>query len=457
MYIMLIDASVIKQICDAHTIQMKGVLHVGAHECEEKTAYNTVWNISDDKIIWIDANKNLIDANIRRGIPNCYVAALDETERVTTFHITNNGQSSSILELGTHKESYPNIVVVEERRVRTQTLLQFFERNMLDVRKYNVWNFDIQGVELQVLRGSKELLQFADVIYTEVNTGSVYKDCGLLPELDCLLQEAGLERVATEMTGSNWGDALYIRKSAPVKSKSITLAIPTYRRFSPFLENYIPKYLNLPYIDTILIGDETGEDIDKIKQQPWGNNPKLEFIRNPERMGAYHNKLNILRNAKTDWIALIDSDNEVGDGYFNALFEFWNSNGFDTSHVYTPAAVESRNIHESYGTRPVEHLSGIIVNRYNWNTILNIRNSGYVLNLGNCVFHTSQIQYIPENPPKDVMADCQIMNKALVENGCSLVLVPNMTYKHIVHPGSLYINTVKEQEAFQRITDWRIL
>ena len=92
-------------------------------------------------------------------------------------------------------------------------------------------------------------------------------------------------------------------------NRSMTLAIPTYKRFS-FLEKTLPKYLLLQEVQEIIIGDETGEDIDLILRQPWGSNSKLTFIRNKERMGAYHNKLNVLKNVKTEWVALIDSDNE---------------------------------------------------------------------------------------------------------------------------------------------------
>ena len=64
-------------------------------------------------------------------------------------------------------------------------------------------------------------------------------------------------------------------------------------------------------MDEIVIADETGEDVAQIKAQPWGSHPKFRFIINPERLGAYHNKLNLMRNCTTDWIALIDSDNEA--------------------------------------------------------------------------------------------------------------------------------------------------
>lgn len=454
---MLVDPRVLLTAFQHFGIQIKGILHVGAHLCEEKEVYNTIWNVKDENILWVDANETLIAQNTQRGIPNCYTAVLDDKERECEFNITNNGQSSSILELGTHQQSYPDIVVVEKRSVKTQTLKTFFQKNKLDIRHYNVWNFDIQGVEYQVFNGSPELLNYADAIYTEINTDDVYKGCGKVDEIDALLQKYGLQRVLTHMTGAQWGDALYVRV-APAKPSfgTMTLAIPTYRRFKPFLEVYLPKYLALSKVDEILIADETGEDIDQIKAQPWGSHPKLRFIRNPERLGAYHNKLNMMKQITTDWVALIDSDNEVVQEYFDALHSYWSDHGENPKQIYIPAGIESRDISSIQTTKQLAHLAGFIVNKSNWNMFLHYPNAGYCLNLGNCVFHKSAIQDIPETIPKDVMADCQVMNKHLVEKEYELVLVPNMRYFHVVHPGSLYLTTMQEQQKFHRETNWNI-
>jgi FkbM family methyltransferase len=209
---MLIDPDVVRALFKEHAIAIKGVFHVGAHKCEEKEFYNSC-GVEDKNIVWVDANPMLTADNIARGIPNCYTSVMDEVERDTTFHITNNNQSSSLLEFGTHAASYPWCVVTKSVQVRTETMRQFFSNNSLDPARYNVWNFDIQGVELQVFRGSKELLQYADVIYAEVNTAEVYKGCGKLDELDALLKEHGLTRVLTKMTDAHWGDAIYVRKA----------------------------------------------------------------------------------------------------------------------------------------------------------------------------------------------------------------------------------------------------
>ena len=73
----------------------KGVLHIGAHICEEKQLYNEN-GISDDNILWIEGNSDLINPR-QKNILNAVIS--DKNDEIVDFIITNNIQSSSILEL----------------------------------------------------------------------------------------------------------------------------------------------------------------------------------------------------------------------------------------------------------------------------------------------------------------------------------------------------------------------
>ena len=68
-------------------------------------------------------------------------------------------------------------------------------------------------MELKALKGMEAYLSNVDYIYTEVNCDYVYKDCGLVTEIDDYLKTFGLERVETRWyLDFKWGDAFYIRK-----------------------------------------------------------------------------------------------------------------------------------------------------------------------------------------------------------------------------------------------------
>jgi FkbM family methyltransferase len=146
-----------------------------------------------------------------KGVQNIYLALIDEKERDVVFNITNNGQSSSILDLDTHARHYPQIVVTETRPMRTTTLKTLIEHESIPSQMCNFWNFDIQGAELLALKGAEEHIRYADFIYLEVNIETLYKNCALLSDIDAFLAEKGFTRSGMKLVDEGWGDALYVR------------------------------------------------------------------------------------------------------------------------------------------------------------------------------------------------------------------------------------------------------
>ena len=201
------------KILESANMKLKGCLHVGAHNCEEIDIYNQL-GVSQNDTVWIDAMHNkVLEAKIR-GIPNVYQAVIsDQDDQEVKFNISNNGQSSSILEFQTHAYQHPEVKYVSSSIEKTITIDSFFSRNNLDATKYNFWNFDIQGAELLALKGASNSIQYADAIYLEVNEDHLYKDCALIGEIDEFLKDKGFKRVQTVMTQWKWGDALYVRSN----------------------------------------------------------------------------------------------------------------------------------------------------------------------------------------------------------------------------------------------------
>jgi hypothetical protein len=195
----------------AYNFTPKGVLHIGAHTCEEMGLYTS---LGTQNVVWIDAIQESVDACKQDGFKNVYQALItDKDDETKTFHISNNGRgaSSSIFEFGTHAYHYTDIKYISQRDLKTTTIDTFFQRHNLDPSQYDMWNFDIQGAELLALKGGLKSLIYPRALYLEVNTEYVYKDCNLIGEIEAFLQPYGFKRVVTLMTGSGWGDALWMR------------------------------------------------------------------------------------------------------------------------------------------------------------------------------------------------------------------------------------------------------
>lgn len=192
-----------------YRLRIGGVLHVGAHAAEERDAYV---KLGVTKMVWVEANANRC-LEMSNRLPNdkviCAVVS-DVDGEVVTFHEANNGQSSSILELGTHSKAHPEVHYIKEESRLADRLDSLYEKNDID-SSLNFLNLDIQGAELKALIGLGDKLENFNYIYSEVNKESLYKGCALINQIDEFLSE--FKRVEVKWTQFGWGDAFYVRKT----------------------------------------------------------------------------------------------------------------------------------------------------------------------------------------------------------------------------------------------------
>lgn len=207
---MLITPSQLSKFWD---VSPRTILHVGAHHAEELEAYEACgWGT--EQVIWVDALPSAVEATRRRvaGRPNHLVleaVAWSTSGEQVTFHEASNGQSSSVLDFGTHSTHYPDIHFTKEVTLTTSALGPLLDE--VRARQIDFINLDIQGAELEALKGLGARVQEARAIYSEVNVENVYEHCALVADMDDWLAGVGFSRIDTQMTASGWGDALWLR------------------------------------------------------------------------------------------------------------------------------------------------------------------------------------------------------------------------------------------------------
>jgi FkbM family methyltransferase len=196
-----------------YNIQFKGILHVGAHECEELNDYEIY--LSRDKILWIEGIQSKVEY-VKYKYDNLLIenAIVSDKEEYIQFYVSNNYQSSSIFELGKHTELHPHIHYTDNYLVHTKKLSDILVN--YNHIPFNFINLDIQGAELKALKGMENYLNQnnIDYIYTEVNGSYVYKNCNLIHELDEYLSKFSFKRVETSWYNNDpttWGDAFYVK------------------------------------------------------------------------------------------------------------------------------------------------------------------------------------------------------------------------------------------------------
>ena len=192
-----------------YNIKFKGILHVGAHECEEISIYNQY--LDNNNILWIEAMADKVEI-CRRRFPAILIehaVVSDKIENVV-FNVSNNGQSSSMLELGTHKIYHPDIHYVSSFSIQTSLLSDILDK--YSELSFNFLNMDIQGAELKALKGMGKYLEKLDYIYLEINEDYVYENCSLVSEIDAYLGQLNFVRKETAWwTNATWGEAFYIK------------------------------------------------------------------------------------------------------------------------------------------------------------------------------------------------------------------------------------------------------
>ena len=227
-----------------------------------------------------------------------------------------------------------------------------------------------------------------------------------------------------------------------------SLCIPTIDRFDDFLINYLPRYLENDLIDEIIITDENGNDIGKIKQT-FGSIEKLKLFKNETRLGPFLNKIKACNEAKNEWIVLIDSDNFADKNYFSIAKDYIINNIKEQKNIILAPCYAKLNFNYS-------HLSGFIYKKGDFEKNLQKekltkqnfnKTSEVLMNTGNYIINKFLIKNLnlqneTENITKSRACDVIYFNTLLFEQlDLNMHIIKDLEYDHVIHNGSVYTQT----------------
>lgn len=212
----------LRELKERHGINPTGVIHVGANEGQELAQY---YENGIERGLFIEAIPDVfrkLQQNINDYPNTASICACisDVDGRQVTFHVANNnGQSSSMLDFGTHRLEHPSVKFTHDIILKTRRL----DTLIPEYRDYDMIVMDIQGAELLALKGMGDMLNHFKYAYLEVNEKPLYKGCALVGQIDNYLGGFGFARVETKMTKAGWGDALYVRTDNDIQG---TVKVP---------------------------------------------------------------------------------------------------------------------------------------------------------------------------------------------------------------------------------------
>jgi len=194
-----------------YNMNIKGIIHVGAHYGEEISEY--IDNGIQDIILFepLVENFDVLSKKVKTLNANIegHQVALGSKKGDATMYVSDNEkQSSSVLKPKVHLTHHPHVKFPSTEEVEVHLLDDYNSKD------YNFINMDVQGYELEVLKGGTKTLEHVDYVYCEVNRDEVYENNAYVEELDEFLSGYNMKRVETDWAGDIWGDALYIREAA---------------------------------------------------------------------------------------------------------------------------------------------------------------------------------------------------------------------------------------------------
>lgn len=218
---------------------------------------------------------------------------------------------------------------------------------------------------------------------------------------------------------------------------NLSLAITTFNRFEFTIESF-SQVIDDPRIDDIIILDDCSTDgsFEKMVKHFAGID-KVRVMRQLKNRGMSLNKRDAISYARNEWVAIIDSDNVIGQMYLDAIHGFGVYAGLhnlDHERIYIPEFAKPKFDYRKF--------SGKTFNKRNVIDLIT-NDMGYVaLNTCNYVVHRDTYLKIYEPNQSMKGTDTIWFNYLWLKAGYSFYIVPNMQYFHRVHNGSGFMKDI---------------
>ena len=176
------------------------VVEAGAHEGYDTLALATIW--PQGKIYAFEPVPILFK-ELKQRVRNkrnvgLFNVALGEDTRLVKIYISSgdsNG-SSSVLKPSGHLKLYPGVAFSETMEVPMISLNEWSMHE--NIARVDLMWLDMQGYEINALRGASRLLQSVSVVYTELCRSQLYDGMTTQDEYISFLESCGFKLMAVK-------------------------------------------------------------------------------------------------------------------------------------------------------------------------------------------------------------------------------------------------------------------
>jgi len=161
------------------------------------------------RVLWVEANPLIFPkllANLR-GVPRqkavLGLVGSEDREQREFFVANNDGASSSVFPLSHHATLWPEVRMENKLFLPQFTLPGLLRRLGLSLGGYDTLVLDVQGAELDILKGIPQLAQTFTRIQLEAANFPLYLGAPVLDEIEKYLGARGYQPVARKVFASD--------------------------------------------------------------------------------------------------------------------------------------------------------------------------------------------------------------------------------------------------------------
>jgi glycosyltransferase involved in cell wall biosynthesis len=208
-------------------------------------------------------------------------------------------------------------------------------------------------------------------------------------------------------------------------SDTISVAIPTYGRFSWLKESFF-HIRDDPRIREIIISDDCSKDGSFAQMTAaFAGHSKVVVHQNRRNVDCYRNKKQAVELATSSWVILLDDDNVIKGDYLDVLFRLQH---WEPNVIYCPDWAQPHFNYTSF--------SGQFIDRRNVSRLMLALHFKTALNTGNYFVHRESYLKAWDGSVDPITADSMFHAFNWLKRGGLMYITPGLRYFHRVHEGS---------------------
>jgi hypothetical protein len=217
-----------------------------------------------------------------------------------------------------------------------------------------------------------------------------------------------------------------------MRVKDISVAIPYHGDRVKWVNQTILNVHNNNFIKEIVLTIDPCDDFDvKYLRKAVKNYPKVRIIENEKRLFVFRNKHKAVSECKSEWVALIDSDNIIGATFFGPIL----MNTLVNETIYCPEIGFPALHYEKFANVSIGFVDAV--------GLIGDPKYDMLVNTMNYMFHRETWLKALDEPIKSdyepISADSAWINYNCMKAGMTLKVVRGSVYRHTVHDQSTYL------------------